>query len=256
MENIANLNSFRINFDQHSFRQWLGTEQAPKHYLNQWWLYGSLGPKKIQWNLYQNTNSSLQGNVFENVACKMSILFRPQLAFFFGLQAQYGRKRTWRTNSLTSTKTSDLRPKASSGGLLTSGNKTVAWHSGKSAETKGQISTSVSPGESTGMGMPLTDRAMFWPMRFSRSSAETLISTKMNITLRIHPEVSICYKLHDQWNCKILRKGLILSDQWYPRTWWRHQMETFTRNWPFVRGIPHTKASDTELWCFLWSAPK
>ena len=37
---------------------------------------------------------------------------------------------------------------------------------------------------------------------------------------------------------------------------WKH----FPRNWPFVRGIhrsrwiPQTKASDTELWCFLWSA--
>ena len=37
---------------------------------------------------------------------------------------------------------------------------------------------------------------------------------------------------------------------------WKH----FPRNWPFVRGIhrsrwfPHTKPSDAELWCFLWSA--
>ena len=37
---------------------------------------------------------------------------------------------------------------------------------------------------------------------------------------------------------------------------WKH----FPRNWPFVRGIhrsrwiPHAKASDTELWYFLWSA--
>ena len=37
---------------------------------------------------------------------------------------------------------------------------------------------------------------------------------------------------------------------------WKH----FPHNWPFVRGIrrsrwiPHTKASDAELWCFLWSA--
>ena len=35
---------------------------------------------------------------------------------------------------------------------------------------------------------------------------------------------------------------------------WKH----FPRNWPFVRGIhrsrwiPHTKASDAKLWCFLW----
>ena len=39
---------------------------------------------------------------------------------------------------------------------------------------------------------------------------------------------------------------------------WKH----FPRNWPFVWGIhrsrwiPHTKASDAELWCFLWSASK
>ena len=37
--------------------------------------------------------------------------------------------------------------------------------------------------------------------------------------------------------------------------------KNFPRNWPFVRGIhrsrwiPHTKASDAELWCFLWCAP-
>ena len=37
---------------------------------------------------------------------------------------------------------------------------------------------------------------------------------------------------------------------------WKH----FPRYWPFVRGIhrsrwiPHTKASDAELWCLLWSA--
>ena len=39
---------------------------------------------------------------------------------------------------------------------------------------------------------------------------------------------------------------------------WKH----FPRYWPFVRGIhrsrriPRTKASDVELWCFLWSAPE
>ena len=37
---------------------------------------------------------------------------------------------------------------------------------------------------------------------------------------------------------------------------WKH----FPRYWPFVRWIhrwiPHTKASDAELWCFLWSAPE
>ena len=39
---------------------------------------------------------------------------------------------------------------------------------------------------------------------------------------------------------------------------WKH----FPHYWPFVRGIhrsrwiPRTKASDAELWCFLWSAPE
>ena len=39
---------------------------------------------------------------------------------------------------------------------------------------------------------------------------------------------------------------------------WKH----FPRYWPFVRGIhrsrwiPRTKASDAELWCFIWSTPE
>ena len=39
---------------------------------------------------------------------------------------------------------------------------------------------------------------------------------------------------------------------------WKH----FPRYWPFVPGIhrsrwiPHTKASDAELWCLLWSVPE
>ena len=42
--------------------------------------------------------------------------------------------------------------------------------------------------------------------------------------------------------------------------WLLHQMETFSRYWPFVREftgprwLPCTKASDMEFWCFLWSA--
>ena len=43
-------------------------------------------------------------------------------------------------------------------------------------------------------------------------------------------------------------------------SWWRHQMETFPAllaicEFTGYRWIPHTKASDVELWCFLWSAP-
>ena len=36
--------------------------------------------------------------------------------------------------------------------------------------------------------------------------------------------------------------------------------KNFPRYWPFVRGIHrspvNTKASDAELWCFIWPAPK
>ena len=42
------------------------------------------------------------------------------------------------------------------------------------------------------------------------------------------------------------------------KTLWRHQMETFSALLALCVGhrwIPHTKASNTELWCFLWSAP-
>ena len=44
--------------------------------------------------------------------------------------------------------------------------------------------------------------------------------------------------------------------------WWRHQMETFfallafcAGNSPVTGEFPTKKASDAELWCFLWSAP-
>ena len=47
------------------------------------------------------------------------------------------------------------------------------------------------------------------------------------------------------------------TDGWAGKTWWHHQMETFSTLLAFVRGIHHwpvnsrTKASDAELWCFL-----
>ena len=33
---------------------------------------------------------------------------------------------------------------------------------------------------------------------------------------------------------------------------WKH----FPRNWPFLRWIPRTKASDAELRCYLWYSPE
>ena len=50
-------------------------------------------------------------------------------------------------------------------------------------------------------------------------------------------------------------------------SWWRHQMEILSAWLALCEGgggggctghrwIPLTKASDTELWCFLWSTPE
>ena len=40
------------------------------------------------------------------------------------------------------------------------------------------------------------------------------------------------------------------------RAWWRHQRETFSVLLVICVGNSRTKASDAELWCFLWSAPE
>ena len=45
----------------------------------------------------------------------------------------------------------------------------------------------------------------------------------------------------------------VMSDS--TKSWWRHQMEIFFELLATgPRWIPRTKASDAELWCFLWSA--
>ena len=65
--------------------------------------------------------------------------------------------------------------------------------------------------------------------------------------------------MHKAWCCLVEVPYCFTRS---PVTWWCHQMETFPRYWPFVRGIhrsrwiPRTKASDAELWCILWSAPE
>ena len=42
--------------------------------------------------------------------------------------------------------------------------------------------------------------------------------------------------------------------------WWRHRMEAYSALLLYVQGIhrwiPLRKASDAELWCFLWSTPE
>ena len=72
-------------------------------------------------------------------------------------------------------------------------------------------------------------------------------------------ENEIGIKLPDPPNSYILRDTPSSNDSFHDDVIkWKH----FPRHWPFVRGIhrsrwiPHTKASDAELWCFLWSAPE
>ena len=40
------------------------------------------------------------------------------------------------------------------------------------------------------------------------------------------------------------------------KPWWCHQIETFSALIAFCGGNSFTKASDAEVWCFLWSAPE
>ena len=51
----------QITIFQHWFRYWLGADQAPSHYLNQWWLdyrriYASLGLNELTTNITKTRN--------------------------------------------------------------------------------------------------------------------------------------------------------------------------------------------------------
>ena len=65
--------------------------------------------------------------------------------------------------------------------------------------------------------------------------------------------VIVIYPL--EWLCRISPHLSITHDdviKWkhFPRYW------SFVREFSVSRWIPRTKASDAELWCFLWSAPE
>ena len=73
--------------------------------------------------------------------------------------------------------------------------------------------------------------------------------------------VSIWWRHHGEavMTCHTIEQSIVVVKDHYDVIKWKH----FPRYWPFVRGIhrspvdsPHTKASDAELWCFLWSAPE
>ena len=74
----------------------------------------------------------------------------------------------------------------------------------------------------------------------------------------------VCTDGLGQWN-PLLFSNKLPDPVWvvitiYP--WWRHQMDFFRvtghlcGEFTGPRWIPRTKASDAELWCFLWSAPE
>ena len=98
--------------------------------------------------------------------------------------------------------------------------------------------------------------------------------TPYDVTVMLENHISVDWSyLHiSVWHSMVSWHGYVFcitiplrwaptGQRWIPTTHddvikWKH----FPRNWPFVRGIhrsrwiPHTKASDAELWCFLWSA--
>ena len=68
------------------------------------------------------------------------------------------------------------------------------------------------------------------------------------------------------WGDLIFKYEAVLKKAWlYPMNYTNQSLVSISdlnesgMGWPFVRGIHWslvTKASDTELWCFLWSAPE
>ena len=93
------------------------------------------------------------------------------------------------------------------------------------------------------------------------------------IVFSLVSEIYRCYLLRylvAQWSCTslipVVRRypAIAWADIWiYESAWWRHQMEIFSALHAFCAGnslvtgeLPtQTKASDAELWSFLWSAP-
>ena len=93
-------------------------------------------------------------------------------------------------------------------------------------------------------GDPLTAEILHWQV-----GKQTNIQNKLNVRER-----KIIMGYNDIKTC---------FDMLPLQPWWRHQMETVSAllslcegNPPVTGGFPLTKASDTEFWCFLWSAPE
>ena len=100
----------------------------------------------------------------------------------------------------------------------------------------------------------------------------TILVCLQNSRLLFQWHAFLCYIQQNNDNLKgidIETTGLYMTDCWHSAfssdnfcSWWRHQMETFQRYWPFVRGIrrlsvdsPH-KGQWRGVMMFLWSAPE
>ena len=98
----------------------------------------------------------------------------------------------------------------------------------------------------------------------------------VGVRYSLAPEVVLTAKWSSRWACTVCQvstpAAVVANLSWCPGNDNDVMLCTlhddviirkrFTRYWPFVRGIyrspvdPFTKASDAELWCFLWYAPE
>ena len=105
-----------------------------------------------------------------------------------------------------------------------------------------------------GCGLVAMDYRFTWPMGVSAIFPPDMSQEVDEVNNEGEFSWYLCLYINLVCCCFIVKKQFLdLHDDFIK---WKH----FPRYWPFVRGIhrsrwiPHTKASDAELWCFLWSA--
>ena len=117
---------------------------------------------------------------------------------------------------------------------------------------------------------PLWCLGMFWYLLGAWSSATTVSLAVPTVPTNLVTQHGYGVYIHQQNFVEInLLKFGNSTNSWVAYCWrvrlliamhddvikWKH----FPRYWPYVRGTtgnPITKASDGELWCFVWSTPK
>ena len=90
-----------------------------------------------------------------------------------------------------------------------------------------------------------------WPRFMSRYGVTRPQCVKKYLTFKTRQRWALHLLCEPYWGCAATFHDDVIK--------WK-LFQLFPRYWPFVRGvhrsrwIPHTRASDAELWCFLWSA--